>query len=61
MSTTTVRIAVAKLEFTPSIPILARMEVNAAKRADNKAKTIHILFPPFIEDIFNIKTSLSII
>jgi hypothetical protein len=42
MTTTTVRMAVAKLEFTPSIPIFANMEVNAAKTADNKAKKNHI-------------------
>ena len=37
MRTTTVRMAVAKLEFTPLIPIFAKIEVRAAKMADNKA------------------------
>src|SRR5258708_37705027 len=35
-STTLVRIAVAKFEFTPSTPIFARIAVIPAKRADNK-------------------------
>ncbi|MEH1856888.1 MAG: hypothetical protein V7L21_02525 [Nostoc sp.] len=34
---TTIRIAVAKLAFTLSIPILAKIVVNAAKPADNNA------------------------
>ena len=44
ISTTTVRIAVARFEFTPSTPILARMEVSAAKSADSSAYKIHICF-----------------
>lgn len=40
--TTTVRIAVARFESTSLMPILAKMEVKAAKMADRKAKTIHI-------------------
>ncbi len=43
-STTTVLIAVARLEFTPSIPIFANMEVKAANTADNTAYTNHIIF-----------------
>jgi hypothetical protein len=31
------------LEFTFSIPIFPRIEVNAAKKADKKAYTIHII------------------
>ena len=47
MSTTTiVRMAVARLELTPSIPILARIEVNAAKMEERRAKTNHIKAPP---------------
>ena len=41
--TTMVRTAVARFEFIFSMPALARIEVNAAKRADNKAYTIHII------------------
>lgn len=36
-STTTVRMAVARLELTFSMPILARMEVSAAKTAEPTA------------------------
>ncbi len=36
-STTAVRIAVARLDSTPVIPILARIEVSAAKTADRMA------------------------
>ena len=36
-NTTTVRMAVAKLELTPSMPIFAKIDVNAAKNADNSA------------------------
>ena len=43
MTTTTVRMAVARFELTPSIPILARIEVSAANTADNSANTIHIM------------------
>jgi hypothetical protein len=42
ITTTTVLIAVAKLELTPSIPTLANIEVSAAKIADNNAKNNHI-------------------
>ena len=47
-STTTVRRAVARLEGTPSMPTLARMEVAAAKRAERRANTNHISFIPFV-------------
>lgn len=47
--TTMVRMAVAKLEFTPSIPILARIDVKAAKTAESNAKINHMIcFPLFI-------------
>jgi len=39
---TTVRIAVAKSVSTFLIPIFAKMAVNAAKKADNKAYIHHI-------------------
>jgi hypothetical protein len=42
---TMVRIAVAKFEFIFSIPIFAKIEVKAAKKADNNAYTIHIPSP----------------
>ncbi|SUQ45954.1 hypothetical protein CNEONATNEC32_01126 [Clostridium neonatale] len=45
--TTTVRIAVARSELIPSIPIFAKIDVSAAKSADSNAKTTHILCPPF--------------
>ena len=45
-TTTTVRIAVARLEFTPSMPILARIDVSAAKTAEPNANPNHILLPP---------------
>ena len=38
-STTMVRMAVARLEFTPLIPTFARIDVSAAKTADNNANT----------------------
>lgn len=41
-STTVVRTAVARLELTPSMPILARMEVRAANTDDPTAKTNHM-------------------
>ncbi|EET59715.1 hypothetical protein BRYFOR_08331 [Marvinbryantia formatexigens DSM 14469] len=44
MTTTTVRIAVARFEFTPSMPTLARIEVSAAKTADSNANNNHINF-----------------
>lgn len=43
-TTTTVRTAVARLESTPSMPIFANTEVNAAKIADSNANRSHILF-----------------
>lgn len=46
-STTIVRMADAGLEFTPSMPTLARMDVSAANTAESRANTNHIPFPPF--------------
>ena len=46
-STTTVRMAVARVEFTPSMPILARMDVSAAKTAERIARINHIINSPF--------------
>lgn len=43
-STTIVRMAVARLESTPSIPILARIAVAAANTADRIANNNHIFF-----------------
>ena len=43
MSTTTVRTAVARLELTPSIPTLAKMDVRAANTEESTAKNSHIL------------------
>ena len=43
----TVRMAVARLEFTPSMPTLARMDVSAANTAESRANTNHIPIPPF--------------
>ena len=43
-TTTTVLIAVAKVELTPLIPILARIEVRAANTADPIANKNHIFF-----------------
>ena len=34
--------SIARFELTPSIPILARIDVNAANTADNIANTAHI-------------------
>jgi hypothetical protein len=42
ITTTTVLIAVAKLELTPSIPIFAKIETRAANTAESNAKTNHI-------------------
>lgn len=42
ITTTTVRTAVARFEFTPSIPILASMDVSEAKTADKTANKTHI-------------------
>lgn len=38
-----VRIAVAKFELTPAIPIFARIEVNAANIADISANKNHTI------------------
>ena len=48
-----VRIAVARFEFTPSMPIFARIEVSAANTADSKAKINHIMthLPYFLQPI----------
>ena len=43
-TTTIVRIAVARLEFTPSMPIFAKIEVSAAKTADRDARMNHIQY-----------------
>jgi hypothetical protein len=48
ITTTTVLIAVAKFESTPSIPTFANIEVNAAKIADNTAKRNHITHTSFL-------------
>ena len=45
-TTTTVRMAVARLEFTPSMPILAKIEVSAANTADSNANINHIIIIP---------------
>lgn len=42
ITTTMVLRAVARLEFTPSIPIFARIEVNAANRDEANAKRSHM-------------------
>ena len=44
--TTKVRMAVARVELTPSMPILARMEVNAANTDAARANKNHMYFPP---------------
>jgi hypothetical protein len=41
--TAIVRIAVARFELIFPMPAFARIEVNAANRADSKAYTIHII------------------
>jgi hypothetical protein len=48
ITTTTVLIAVAKLELTPAMPTFAKIEVSAAKIADSKANMNHIKIPSFI-------------
>ncbi len=50
-STTAVRMAVARLEDTPSMPTFARMEVRAAKTADKSARMNHISTLPFRIDV----------
>lgn len=52
-STTAVLIAVARLELTPSMPILARIDVSAANTAESNAKVTHINAPPFLPDFFS--------
>ncbi|MNP53266.1 hypothetical protein D3C76_1477270 [compost metagenome] len=49
---TTVLIAVAKLESTPLIPILARIDVSAANTAESMANNFHILYPPYKNHYF---------
>ena len=44
--TTKVRMAVARVEFTPSIPIFARIEVSAANMDEPNANKNHIFFSP---------------
>ena len=54
-STTPVRSAVARSESVSWMPILARMAVIPAKKADRNAKRIHIIeFPPFGRSITDI-------
>ena len=60
INTTIVRIAVAKLEFILSIPIFARMDVSAAKKADKSAKIIHILLSPLDFNILNTSIKLDL-
>jgi hypothetical protein len=48
ITTTTVLTAVARFEFTPSIPTFASIDVSAAKTADRTANNIHIASPPFV-------------
>jgi hypothetical protein len=48
ITTTTVLTAVARFEFTPSMPTLARIDVSAAKTADRMANNIHITFLLFV-------------
>lgn len=45
-STTAVLKAVARFEFTPSMPIFARIDVRAANTDDNIANNSHISVPP---------------
>lgn len=57
INTTNVRMAVARVEFTPSMPILAKMDVSAAKMEEPRAKRNHIDFlpPRSYESIFDDK------
>lgn len=57
-TTTTVRIAVARLEFTPSIPIFASIDVIAAKMADNKANTNHMKPSPFLPECLDLQAKI---
>ena len=52
ITTTTVLIAVARFELTPLIPTFAKMEVRAAKTADNNANINHICSPPAISAFY---------
>ena len=51
-STTQVRRAVARFEFTPSMPTFARTEVSAAKTAERSANTNHIIPLSFVKKLF---------
>ena len=51
-NTTNVLSAVAKFEFTPSIPTFAKIEVSAANTADKSAKTAHIIFLRSLDDVY---------
>jgi len=46
ITTTIVRIAVARLDPTPSIPTFASIDVSAAKNAEPSANQNHIAIPP---------------
>ena len=52
ITTTQVRMAVARLELTPAMPIFARIEVNAANTEEPNARTNHIISLPFHYDWF---------
>lgn len=43
INTTAVRMAVPKLDSTPTMPILASIAVRLANKADNRAYTSHVL------------------
>src|SRR5208282_6859348 len=49
---TVVRIAVARLEFRPDTPILARNAVNLAKNADENAQKNHFIGQIFSKERF---------
>ena len=55
--TTAVLIAVASVEFTPSIPIFASIDVTAAKTADRTANTIYIYLTSYIKISFTESTA----
>ena len=46
-NTTNVRIAVARVEFTPSMPIFAKMEVSAANMDEPTANRSHMIVSPY--------------
>ena len=50
-----------RFELIPVIPILARIDVNAAKSADNNAKTNHILLPPLIPVVKSLHPHIKLI